>query len=274
MNKLALLFLASVTSGILVAADGASSDGRPSAEEMKEMRAARRIKAMNETGGFIADTRYASGKYVFVNAQKSVSEKSIIEAAGRCQNSCFILVAVTNGVPVDCCSAQATFNSLGANMAAFLVEDSKLPLSIHSPEGRWAIINVSALKKDSPSAEALESRLRKMMTRTFALQFQSGYSISPKSTVQVITRAEELDKIDTEGIATDCQTVVQRTAPQFGFVVMKRVFYRKALEEGWAPEPVSEIQRKCKELWEKERQGEPTAPLAIKFDEKTGGTVK
>lgn len=264
----------SLISVFAVAGVFAADAAKPSPEELKAQRAARRIKAMNETGGFIADARDASGRFVFVNAQKSVPADVIKVAAAKCQNACLVLTSVVDGEKVCCKNADAAFRKLNANVAAFLVEEDGLPMTVQCPESRWAIINVAALKKDGPTPEVLAARVRKMMSRTFAMMFQCGYSVSPMSTVQVISSVVELDKIPGEGVATDCQTVVQQLAPKFGFKVMKRVFYRKALEEGWAPEPVTEIQKNCKALWEKDRKGEPTSPMKIEYDKKTGGSVK
>lgn len=269
MNKIVALVSIMVAMGVC-----AQEVKKPTPEELKAQRAERRIKAMNETGGFIADIRDASGRFVFVNTQKSVSPDVLKEAAAKCQNSCMILTGVVDGEKVNMATARAAFMKTKANLAAFIVEEDGLPMSIQCPEERWAIINVAALKTDSPDQKVLEGRVRKMMSRTLAMMFQAGYSVSPMSTVQVITRASDLDKIATEGVATDCQTVVQQTASKFGFKTMKRVFYRKALEEGWAPEPVSEIQRNCKAMWEQECKGEPTSPMKIKFNPQNGGEVK
>lgn len=270
MNKLMTVSL------VLLASCALAQDvARPSAEELKAQRAERRIKAMNETGGFIADSRYASGKFVFVNLQSSVDDSVIVEAAAKCQNSCLVLTTVEKDQKkVDISTARAEVIRRRANMATFLIEDDAYPMTLQCPEERWAIINIKALKKDGPSKEVLGVRVKKMMTRTLAMMFQSGYSVSPLSTVQVIDSLADLDAIKTEGVATDCQTVVQQTASKFGFKPMRRVFYRKALEEGWAPEPVSEIQRNCKALWEQQCKGEPTAPLKISYDKDKGGQVK
>lgn len=275
MKKPMFAFATIALAGSLVAVEAQKPAPRQlTPEEMKAQRAERRIKAMNETGGFIADTREASGRFVFVNAQKSVPAEVIALGANRCQNSCMVLTSVVEGEKVCCKTAEAAFHKLNANMAAFIIDEEGLPMSVQCPEGRWALINVAALKKDGPSDEVLASRVRKMMGRTLAMMFQCGYSVSPMSTVQPITTPAELDKMKSEGVATDCQTVVQQVAAKFGFKPMKRIFYRKALEEGWAPEPVTEIQKNCKKIWEQERKGEPSSPLKIKFDKKSGGQVK
>lgn len=243
-------------------------------QQLKAEREERRVKAMNESGGFIADPRQANGKFVFVNAQKSVGKDVLNVAAHKIQNACLVLTEVVDGEKVDCKTADAAFVKLNAKMAAFLIEEAGLPMTIQCPESRWALINVAALKKDNPSKDVLDARVRKMMSRTMAMMFQAGYSVSANSTVQPITTVAQLDKIPGEGVATDCQTVIQQTASKFDFEIMKRTLYRKALDEGWAPEPVTEIQKNCKKLWEQQRRGEPTDPLKIQFDAKTGGEVK
>lgn len=252
----------------------AQENARLSPEELKAQRAERRIKAMNETGGFIADSREASGTFLFVNAQKTVPSEDLCSVVAKCQNSCMVLMRIEDGEPVTCETARAAYLKTKANLVTFIVESPSLPASLQCPEERWSIINVAALKKDGPSADVLASRVRKMMSRAVGMMFQSGYSVSPMSTMRIVNSPSELDKIPSEGLATDCQTVVQQMAPKFGFTVMKRVLYRKALEEGWAPEPVTEIQKNCKALWEQQRKGAPTDPMKITFDPNQGGQVK
>lgn len=237
-----------------------------STPEEKAERAERRLKALNETGGFIADPRGAQGKYVFVDCDCGVDVAVLKAGAAKCQNSCMILTGVVNEnlKPFSFSAAQAALKKSGGIMATFLIDESDWPLEIVCPEEHWTAVNVRRLREDSPSAEVLATRVRKMMSRSVGQVFQAGYAFSSISTMNLIQTAADLDKIATEGLATECTTIIQATAEKFGYKPMKRVLYRKACMEGWAPPPVNEFQ---KSAWNKVHKI-PDRPITIEFDPK------
>ncbi len=247
---------------------GGAVKPKVSTPEEKAARAERRLKALNETGGFIADPREAKGKYVFVDCGIGIDESVLKAAAIKCQNSCMILTEVVKAeIPAfSFRAADETFAKLGGLMATFLIDVADWPLEVVCPEARYAVVNMRALKADSPGKDVLESRVRKMMSRSVGQVFQAGYAFSSVSTMNLIRTATDLDNIATEGLATECTTVVQSTAEKFGFRPMRRVLYRKACEEGWAPPPMNAFQQSA---WEKVH-AIPSRPMKIEFDPKKG----
>lgn len=237
---------------------------RASTPEEKAARAERRLKALNETGGFIADPRGARGKYVFVDCGVDIDTNVLRTAASRCQNSCMILTEVVHrpARPFSFEAANTAFKALGGIMATFLIDEDGWPLEVICPESRWAAVNVRALRADGPPREVLEARVRKMMSRSVGQVFQAGYAFSSVSTMNLIRSADDLDRISTEGLATECTTVIQATAEKFGYRAMRRVLYRKACEEGWAPPPANAFQQSA---WEKVHKI-PDRPLTIEYD--------
>lgn len=253
--------------GILFATvlEGAAKPNISTPEE-KAARAERRLNALRETGGFIADPRQAQGKYIFIDCGSGVDEAVLKAGAAKCQNSCMILTEVSkDGVkPFSFKSANEKFKQSGGNMATFLIDESGWPLEVVCPEMRYAVVNVNALKADNPAKEVLDARVRKMMSRSVGQVFQAGYAFSSISTMNLITSASDLDKIATEGLATECTTVIHATAEKFGYRPMKRVLYRKACQEGWAPPPINEFQ---KAAWDSVHTI-PDKPLTIEYDPK------
>lgn len=241
---------------------------RASTPEEKAARAERRLKALNETGGFIADPRDAKGKFVFVDCGVGIDESVLKAAAIKCQNSCMILTEVVkrDSPAFSFRAADEMFQTLGGIMATFLIDEESWPLEVVCPEARYTIVNVRPLRSGSPAKDVLETRVRKMMSRSVGQVFQAGYAFSSISTMNLIRTATDLDKIATEGLATECTTVIQATAEKFGFRPMRRVLYRKACEEGWAPPPMNAFQ---KSAWDKVH-AMPANPMKIEFDPKKG----
>ena len=172
-----------------------------------------------------------------------------------------ILTEVTNIIirPFSFAAANEIFKKSGGLMATILIDEDAWPLEVICPEQRLAVVNVRALKTDSPSKDVLDSRVRKMMSRSVGQVFQAGYAFSSVSTMNLINSPGDLDKIATEGLATECTTVVQATAGKFGYRIMKRVLYRTACIQGWAPPPINQFQ---KSAWDKVH-AMPTAPIKI-----------
>lgn len=262
-------FLAMVVGGVFAAivAEGAVQP-KESTPEQKAARAERRLRALNETGGFIGDPRGAQGKYIFIDCGTGVEDAVLNAAAKKCQNSCMILTEVVKDkiAPFSFKAADERFKKSGANMATFLIDEDGWPLQVVCPEKRWVAVNVRALKIDNPAKEVFDARVRKMMSRSLGQVFQAGYAFSSVSTMNLIANPSDLDKIATEGLATECTTVVMSTAEKFGFRTMKRVLYRKAVQEGWAPPPVNSFQQSA---WDSVHKL-PEKPLKIEFDPKKG----
>lgn len=261
--------LAVAVAAATLCAWGAEAAVKPkvSTPEEKAARAQRRLDALNTTGGFIADPRHAKGKYVFVDFGVGIDEDVLKAAAINCQNSCLILTEVFRRelkAPFSFAAGDAAFATLGGELATFLIDEEGWPMEVVCPEKGWAAVNVRALKADSPSKETLEARVRKMMSRSLGQVFQAGYAFSSVSTMNLVRTLADLDKIATEGLATECTTVVHVTAEKFGFLPMRRVLYRTACQEGWAPPPMNEYQRNA---WKKVHEL-PTKPIKIEFDPK------
>ena len=264
MNRLSIASMAITLSAASIAA----VQPKESTPEQKAARAERRINALNETGGFIADPREASGRYVFIDCGADIDASVLAAGAAKCQNSCMILTEVTNAIirPFSFAAANETLRKSGGLMATFLIDEDAWPLEVICPEQRWAAVNVRALKADSPSKDIFDSRVRKMMSRSIGQVFQAGYAFSSVSTMNLIRSPGDLDKIATEGLATECTTVIQTTAEKFGYKTMKRVLYKKACMEGWAPPPMNQFQ---KAAWDKVH-AVPATPMKIEFDPKKG----
>ena len=165
--------------------------------------------------------------------------------------------------PLSFESVSAAFQTLDGIMATFLIDADGWPMEVVCPEKRWTVVNVRVLKADAPTKEVFEARVRKMMSRSVGQVFQAGYAFSSVSTMNLIGSVSDLDQVATEGLATECTTVIQATAERFGFRPMKRVLYRKACEEGWAPPPANDFQRSAWDRVHSEKERGPARALRI-----------
>jgi hypothetical protein len=81
-----------------------------------------------------------------------------------------------------------------------------------------------------------------------------------------VASVEELDKFETDNLPIDGPMRCSRYLLSLGVRPFRRVSYRKACEEGWAPSPTNDIQ---KAIWNAVHSV-PKNPMKIEFDPKKG----
>lgn len=212
------------------------------------------------TGGFVLDKRNAEGQVVFVNAQKSVASKVLLEEAEALERDCMLFVKVENADSFKVDNIDKIKRELNAKVLISVVEDGVPFTMVSAPEQMFAQINVAALKKDAPDAEKLARRVKKEMARAMALTFGTGYAVMGGGTLAPALSLHELDELPLGVLSLETSSVIQRFAVErFGFKIFRRSVYVNALKEGWAPPPKGEYQ---KDLWEK-FHAMPTEPITI-----------
>ena len=146
-------------------------------------------------------------------------------------------------------------------------EAGKPPMTV-SPEVSRGEMNVAVLvddiKSDAGKKKFFVSRARRVLMRTVAYTLGAGgtrYSGNIMSSI----RLRDLDLCN-EALPADTLEALAQNAARLGLTPEYKVPYEIACEEGWAPEPVTEEQKK---IW-KEVRSIPTAPIKVKFDPKKG----
>ena len=231
--------------------------------------ARRRENIMRKTGGFVIDRRGAKGLYGVVNFQKKVGDKALKSVVEHIERDCMLPTALKSGEAVPKFGeAAAQLARYGVNAATFVVDDPELPPLIGIPESRVAYVNVAALAKGADGDINVEKRVMKEILRSVGAVFGCGYTLFNAGPMRPITKVEDLDSILLQNLPVEATSSIQRQAEHFGFKVMRRAFYKVALEEGWAPEPVNDYQKGVKAVFEKQRSEVPTAPIVIKPEAK------
>lgn len=241
------------------------------ADEMaKTNSVAARVKSKRErsmelfnkrTGGKIVFPGSLKGQVVIVNAQTAAKEEWMKELAAANHKQKAIDIAVRPG--------KFSFPDvkIEGNASLYVIDDPAMPSILHAPEQRWTMVNVASLKIGNGAKPAFfEARVRKELTRGFALLCGTQTSNYPNSLLGCVTKPEDLDTFASADLPVD---IPERYLPYlagFGVTPQVMVPYITACREGWAPPPTNDNQ---KAVWEK-IHALPTNPMKIEFDPKKG----
>ena len=152
-------------------------------------------------------------------------------------------------------------------ISLYVIDREDFPISLVAPEGRWAFVNVAPLTKGrGKKPQFLEARVKKEMARIACILFGNMGSSYKRNLMSFLSSAEDLDSFDSDNIPIDSLMRCSHYLLTLGVKPYRRVSYRKACEEGWAPAPTNDIQRV---IWEETRQL-PTKPIKIEFDPAKG----
>lgn len=215
------------------------------------------------TGGPI--TRAATGHFAVVNAQKAVDAAAVKKSYGYfVGETCIPCEYVeTNGVAMK--TVDAFKVPQGAAAAIHVVDDAALPMSLIACEAHWGVLNVRPLLADNPSPEVLQSRLRRQMTRVAALTMGGGRVGQYRDSIlATATDAKGIDALPTDNLSNDAVHGICLNMKMIGVEPYLRTVYRRAVLEGWAPQPTNEYQ---KAIWDKVH-AMPAEPLKIKPETK------
>ena len=217
------------------------------AQESKTEAARRHF--MEATGGFVE--KAGSGRVAIVNCQKVYGNELLKE----CTDSIRELIKVQ----MDLIEGELNLYTppKGYEMAVFVVDDEKLPLSLVAVENGWGLVNVAKLKPD-------EKLFRKQFNRSVALALGGGVSKFTSSVMQPAKGVEGVRKIIGTGVPMDVVGAMRYNLRGHGVTEKVRAIYRQAIAQGWAPQPTNDAQRV---IWE-QMNAKPTQPLTIKYKKK------
>ena len=163
-------------------------------------------------------------------------------------------------------NAEAVLKELGGNAGLFVVSQQDAPALYIAPEKGWAFVNVAALAADKPTEDVLARRVRREVWRGFAMAAGSTDTEWEHCLLGPITSLKSLDNIESEAVSPEPTTKIAKHLTKLGILPFKRVTYKQACMEGWAPAPQNEFQ---KTIWDKVH-AVPAKPMKIEFDPKKG----
>lgn len=211
------------------------------------------------SGGLVE--RAIPGKTVRVVDAQGTFPHEIVETAARGVRlrSLLPLVVETGRTSADeGMWRMASSAAADAGVAVLVVDDTSLPLVVASPDARWAIANVAALRGMSEHAEV---RLEKLLWNAVARALGTGAAgdggvIAPFSGVTGLDALPDLPGPASHNALMDAARVQ-------GIGLIKLATYRTACEEGWAPAPTNDVQRAIWEHVRSEKERGPSNALRI-----------
>lgn len=222
---------------------------------------ARIVFAEENLGGNIVVWPKNPGLFLFVDCQTRLPTEQIAENVSKLVNEFSIDIRTVKGKFPGIDGISAELADKKAKGAIWIVDDASMPVSLTAAEDGWGILNVAKMLKDNPDKQKLSKRLTKYINRAFG--YVNGVSDSPMMPACVMKQAVGLTGIDALLCATFSPEACSKIANYItlaGYKRCRRGTYYDACEEGWAPRPVNEIQKK---IWDKVHQL-PTKPLVIK----------
>jgi hypothetical protein len=232
----------------------------------KEKKLAERDKRiMEKHGGFISRPGTPSGKIVVVNMQKSVPFSELKKVGEQISIKVRGVVAYAEGDSVDIATAVAKRNELKADVAIFIIDDKNFPMSLIAPEAQWGFCNISPLKDGVKDSRQLALRASTQFARVFGMICGGISSQFNSRIMNEIRKPSDLDGVVPE-LPVDITAKFVPYLEKRGVRPEKRTVYRRACQEGWAPQPTNSFQ---KAVWD-EVHSLPTKPITIKYDKKKG----
>ncbi len=213
------------------------------------------------TGGTVSTIFKNTKKIYYINAQERIKTETL-EAARRKMETLL-------KTPIEMKSGTFAFPkpTIEGELSLYVIDREDFPISLVAPEGRWAFVNVAPLTKGrGKKPQFLEARVKKEMARIACILFGNMGSSYKRNLMSFLSSAEDLDSFDSDNIPIDSLMRCSHYLLTLGVKPYRRVSYRKACEEGWAPAPTNDIQRV---IWEETRQL-PTKPIKIEFDPAKG----
>ena len=232
----------------------------PTKEQWDAMTPAERKMSMEyRSGGHIVRPGTRSGTVTFVNSQSKAARDVL-------QGNIEYLTKKT-GYSIQLKDGAFSFPAVKkmGEVSLFVIDDGNIPTILSAPEDGWVAVNVARLDQGYGSKTAIfNARVQKELTRGFCLLAGSQDSNYNDSLLGPIMKPEDLD------VHEDCRfpiDILRRFKPylaKWGVTPGVMTTYRRACEEGWAPAPTNDAQRK---IWEQVHQI-PDKPITIEFDPK------
>lgn len=182
------------------------------------------------------------GKLVFINSSH-VEDVHLESVASMISKILMINAEVEKGA-WSMADAKKNLASIGASAAVFVVDDPKLPMSLIAMEEKWGVANAAGLNGENASKEAL---------RVATVVLGGASSKYAASVMRPVFTKEDLASKAGSVITIDALMAIYPNLASLGIKQFTMMDYADALEDGVAPPPANDAQRKLKANFEKTR---------------------
>ena len=214
-------------------------------------------------GGLVRKAGSAKGYFVLLNAQKSVSCDDLSAALDVIDKRVHIQMKTVQLDSLSIASIPNEMSKVGGNVGVALVDDPTLPALLSAPEEGWSLVNVARLSDADKAKVAM--RTRREILRAFALAGGAMYAAQGDFVLQPVRKPSDLDRLIREDYGAAMAHIFPLALPYYGVTPWHQATYKKACEEGWAPQPTNDV---LKAIWDKVH-ALPSKPIKIEFDPKT-----
>jgi hypothetical protein len=156
--------------------------------------------------------------------------------------------------------APAELKSLGANGGIYFINDKMLPIMLVAAEDGWGVLNMAPIIADTPNAIKINKRIQKLVNRLFAnIHGIADPSMMPACVMKHAVGLAGIDALVCATYSPEANSKITAYLHKAGYKQRKCGTYYDACEEGWAPAPTNDVQKK---IWDKVHKL-PTMPLVI-----------
>lgn len=251
-----LIAVAALVAGFQVIA---AETGAP-AKQQPDVQA--RAKMERKLGGFLVKPGSQKGLVLVLDAQKTVAPDKTAAMVKRLADISLINFKYESADPSVAADGDWTglLKRKSATALVVIVSDDKTAPLLVSPDEQWAVVNAKRLElglNEDGKKRFLADRVLKQVLRGIALMSGSAcrFRQSPGSAYGILD-------LDNRGDMLPMDQVQQLSdyLGRLGATHVKRTSYRKACQEGWAPQPTNDIQ---KAVWDEVHEL-PSKPLKLK----------
>ena len=260
MKKI-LVILACIVSGVLLAQEVSP---QPATGQPAVARRRGRPRGSAPSGGLVH--KPIVGKVIHVvNAQQTLPIEEVAKLVKEMRLTHalpFELVACEDSTqPLETVAAVRNAENVGA--AILLVENDALPSLLVAPEAAWSIVNMRALKADTPPDIRFRNRAVKEIWRAAALALGASTSAYKPCVLEPVTSLGDLDaNLAMRPCPEPCNKIVD-VSRKLGIAQLRFASYRQACREGWAPAPTNDVQRAIWTQINSDKERGPSKPLTI-----------
>jgi hypothetical protein len=217
-----------------------TSNSRPAPRMMDS---STRSNFLARSGGFIP-VPSTGPTLLFLNTQTRVAPAEVQETSEQIKKVLSLPIVFRNQ-PSSAPVADAVNALADTKTAAVIVigDSAGYPSLLIAPENRWAFVNVAALNGPNVSAATLAERVQKEMWRAFGYLMGAAHSNFEPCLLKPVLAPDDLDALKPKTLCPEPFGKIMAQAKRLGLQPARMTTYRKAVEEGWAPEPTTDSQR-------------------------------
>lgn len=136
-----------------------------------------------------------------------------------------------------------------------------------APEQNYAELALDWIFADAPDPERFSRRLYLALTRAVAMSLGCGVAVYQPDLMAYVHSVKDLDRIGSSSLGPEATNIANESARRLGVNQITVSSYRRACQQGWAPDPTNDVQRA---IW-KEVHALPTEPIVIKPESERKG---